>query len=88
MIAYTLAFILIFLLDFEATVEFPIVLVQLILIAIAGFPGKSVGGTLGGALYGGLGVLLGVSEIRLKMADFSFNFLKIVLVLLSISFSS
>ena len=62
-LAYSLAFILIFIRGFTSTVPFPITLVSTILLTIAGKPGGNIGETLNGAIYGGLGVASGQSTV-------------------------
>ncbi|GAA5917094.1 hypothetical protein JCM6882_009495 [Rhodosporidiobolus microsporus] len=58
-LAYTLAFVLIFLHDFSRLNDFPVTLSGTVLIAIAGQPGLAVGACWDQAFYGGLGVAIG-----------------------------
>ena len=69
-LAYSLAFILIFLQGFTSTVPFPIALTSTILVAIAGKPGGNIGETINGAIYGGLGVASGkpLSEAIIRVS--------------------
>ncbi|GAA5826891.1 hypothetical protein JCM11251_002144 [Rhodosporidiobolus azoricus] len=58
-LAYTLAFVLIFLHDFSRLLDYPVVLTGTVLITIAGQPGLSVGACLDQAFFGALGVGIG-----------------------------
>ncbi|KAG8964460.1 hypothetical protein FRC03_001776 [Tulasnella sp. 419] len=59
LIAYILAFVLIFLKDFDDLSKAPQTLVSMMLIVIAGGPGKAIGAVIGGNLLGVLGLMVG-----------------------------
>lgn len=58
-ICYTIGFILIFLEGFDDTIPYPIVGSSLLLITIAGTPGKNVGAVLDSAFFGAVGIAIG-----------------------------
>jgi hypothetical protein len=58
-LSYTLAFVLIFIHGFNRLSDYPVVLSGIVLIAIAGQPGLSVGACWDQAVFGALGVAVG-----------------------------
>lgn len=58
-LAYTIAFVLIFAHPFSRTVKYPVVLSSIILVSIAGSPGRNVGSVLDAGFWGMLGVAVG-----------------------------
>lgn len=58
-LAYTLAFVLIFIRKFNKLDEYPITLSGIVLVTIAGQPGRPLGACLDAGFWGALGVLLG-----------------------------